>query len=79
MSRVLSSTNEDLKEKLLFYKEDLENVYSSLNEDDKDILKEYYDKYMNYIEECLNDDDIDKDTCFYALEAGTEYLRIFLN
>jgi hypothetical protein len=58
MSKVLSSTNDDLKDKLLFYKEDLENVYSSLNEDDKDILKEYYNKYMNYIEECLNDDDI---------------------
>jgi hypothetical protein len=39
MSRVLSSTNEDLKEKLLFYKEDLENVYSSLNEDDKRYFK----------------------------------------
>jgi len=77
MSRILSSTNDNLREHLLFYKESLEDVYNSLKEDDKKKLEEYYNKYIDYIDNCLEQDDIDKDTCCYALKASIEYLKIF--
>jgi len=77
MNKVLSSTNGNLREHLLFYKDSLNDVYNSLDEDDKSKLEDYYNKYIDYIDKCLDEDDIDKDTCCYALKASIEYLSIF--
>lgn len=76
-SVLLKNTLSDkVVKQLLSYKSQLTDAYNSLDEVEKELLKDYYNKNLEFVESVINGKaEMDTSICLQGIEASVEYLK----
>jgi hypothetical protein len=65
-------------QQFMSYRSKLTKLYNSLNEVERELLKDYYEKNIDFIESILKGNThIDKFICLESVKASIDYLKVF--